>query len=63
MMTLFARRTKTDPWWDLEGAAARRTRIRRRAVGVVAFCTAEVACGLTLAVGLARLVPGLPHLG
>ena len=64
-MTLLARlahRSKTDPWWDLEGVAARRSRIRRQAVSAAAFFTAEVACGLTLAVWLARLVPDLPRL-
>jgi hypothetical protein len=61
-MTLFARlahRSKSDPWWDLEGVAARRDRIRRRIVGNLAFLIAEVACGLTLAVWLTRLHPGL----
>jgi hypothetical protein len=62
-MTLFARRTKADPWWDLEGVAARRTRVRRQVLGLTAFFTAEVACGLTLAVCLSRLIPALPHLG
>jgi hypothetical protein len=64
-MTLLARlahRPKTDPWWDLEGVAARRSRIRSQAVGAAAFFTAEVACGLTLAVWVARLVPDLPRL-
>ncbi len=58
----FAHRSKTDPWWYLEGVAARRSRMRRRAIGAAAFFTAEVACGLTLAVWVARLVPDLPRL-
>jgi len=58
-MTPFAWRKKTDPWWDLEGVAARRDRIRRQLVGTTAFFTAEIACGLTLAVWLVRLVPGI----
>jgi hypothetical protein len=62
LLARFAHRPKTDPWWDLEGVAARRSRIRRQAVGAAAFFAAEVACGLTLAVWVARLVPDLPRL-
>jgi uncharacterized membrane protein len=39
------RRGKHDPWWDLEGAAARRTRTRQRVVSGLAFIAALVACG------------------
>jgi hypothetical protein len=59
LLTRFANRSKTDPWWDLEGVAARRDRARRRIVGNLAFLIAEIACGLTLAVWLARLHPVL----
>jgi hypothetical protein len=62
LLAWFAHRTKADPWWDLEGVAARRARVRHQAVGAAAFFTAEVACGLTLAVWLARLLPDLPRL-
>jgi len=62
LLALFAHRSKTDPWWDLEGVAARRHRVRRQAVTAAAFLAAEVACGLTLAVWVARLVPDLPRL-
>jgi len=62
LLARFANRSKTDPWWDLEGVAARRHRVRRQAVTAAAFLAAEVACGLTLAVWVARLVPDLPRL-
>lgn len=41
-LALFRRR---DPWWDVEGKAARRTRRWRRFVSAVAFVTAVVAVG------------------
>ena len=58
-MTVFAWRRKADPWWDLEGVSARRNRIRRQVVGGAAFLTSEIACGLTLAVWLLHVNPGL----
>jgi len=63
-MTLIAFRRKTDPWWDLDGDAARRARFRRRLTGDVAFFIAEIACGLTMAMWLVRAYPGLnPFVG
>ncbi len=48
-----------DPWWDLEGRSARRSRIRHRITADVAFALAVVACGLTAASWLRILVPVL----
>jgi hypothetical protein len=58
LLARFANRSKTDPWWDLEGVAARRDRARRRIVGNVAFLIAEIATALTLATWLMRFHPG-----
>ncbi len=41
-LSLFRRR---DPWWEVDGPAARRDRRRRRFVASVAFLTALVALG------------------
>jgi hypothetical protein len=38
-----------DPWFDLEGRAARRLRLRKRLTTDVALALAVVACGLTSA--------------
>ena len=46
-IALFRRR---DPWWDVEGKAARRTRRWRRFVSAVAFLAAVVAGGGAAAV-------------
>jgi hypothetical protein len=43
-VSLFRRR---DPWWEVDGPAARRARRRRRVVGFAAFAAALVACGAT----------------
>ena len=51
------RRGRHDPWWDLEGADAKRTRLRHRFVGNLAFAVAIVACGLTAAAWMSRLAP------
>lgn len=40
--SLFNRR---DPWWELDGPAARRARRRERAVAVAAFLAALTAVG------------------
>jgi len=41
--------SRHDPWWDLEGAGARRTRIRKRIESLTAFVLAVAACGLAAA--------------
>lgn len=46
-----------DPWWDLEGRGAKRSRIRQTIVADLAFAIAIVACGLTAATWLRILVP------
>ena len=46
-MNVFRRRH--DPWWDLEGRGAKRSRIRHKIVADLAFALALVACGLTTA--------------
>ena len=46
---------RNDPWWDLEGRGARRTRLRVRAEALLAFALAVVSCGLTAAAWI-RLV-------
>lgn len=54
-MNLFRRRH--DPWWDLEGRGAKRSRIRHRITSDFAFAMAVVACGLTAAAWLRVLLP------
>jgi hypothetical protein len=54
-MNVFRRRR--DPWWDLEGRDAKRSRIRHKVMGDLAFATAVVACGLTAAAWLRILIP------
>ncbi len=51
---LFRRR---DPWWDLEGRGARRTRLRQRVVALTAFVLSVGACGLTAAMWVRELAP------
>ena len=34
-----------DPWWDLEGQGAKRSRIHHKIVADIAFALAIVACG------------------
>jgi hypothetical protein len=48
---------RRDPWWDLEGRAARRTRLRIRLTTLSALGLAIMACGLTTAVWLRMLAP------
>jgi hypothetical protein len=52
-----------DPWWDLEGRGARRSRIRHKIVAEIAFALAVVACGLTAAAWLRALAPAAAQLG
>ncbi len=55
------RRPGRDPWWD-DGAGARRTRVRRRVLGAVAFALAIAACGLTAAVWIQLVGPAASRL-
>ena len=48
---------RNDPWWDLDGAGARRTRLRQRIVASVAFALAIASCGLTAAAWLREVGP------
>ncbi len=59
---MIARHRRRDPFWDLEGVGARRSRRRRKGVAMVAFAVAITACGLTTAAWLLVLAPvlGLP---
>jgi hypothetical protein len=52
-----------DPWWDLEGRGAKRSRIRHTIVADLAFALAVVACGLTTAAWLQTIAPFVPELG
>lgn len=52
-------RRSHDPFWDLEGRGAKRSRIRIKIVSDIAFAIAVVACGLTAAAWLMILVPVL----
>jgi len=54
-MNVFRRRR--DPWWDLEGRSAKRSRIRHKIMADIAFALAIVACGLTAATWLRILLP------
>ena len=55
------RRARSDPWWD-DGTGARRARTKRRALSVVAFGIAIVACGLTVAAWVQTILPLVaPH--
>ncbi len=49
--------SRTDPWWDLDGRGVRRTRLRLRIEGGLAFIMAVSACGLTAAVWIRLLGP------
>ena len=60
-MNVFQRRR--DPWWDLEGRGAKRSRIRHTIVADLAFALALVACGLTTAAWILTIAPFVPDLG
>jgi fatty acid desaturase len=49
-----------DPWWEVDGPAARRERRRRRVMSTAAFLASVVAAGLSAAAWAAQL--GLPRL-
>jgi hypothetical protein len=57
MMSVFRR--SHDPFWDMEGRGAKRTRIRVKLVSDLAFAVAIVACGLTAAAWIRVLAPVL----
>ncbi len=57
------RRGRRDPWWDLEGADARRVRLRHKVVSSLAVAIAIVACGLTAAAWAQILLPQLARFG
>jgi hypothetical protein len=48
---------RNDPWWDLDGKGARRTRLRQRIVASLAFALAIVSLGLTAAVWIREVAP------
>jgi uncharacterized membrane protein len=52
-----------DPWWDLEGQGAKRSRIRHKIVADIAFALAIVACGITAAAWWLTLAPFVGDLG
>ena len=53
---------RTDPFWDLDGRAVRRERLRRRLVGGLAFVLSVAACGLTAAAWARLLEPTVSRL-
>jgi hypothetical protein len=52
-----------DPFWDLEGVGAKRSRRHHTIVSDLAFALAVVACGLTAAAWLQQLLPLFSGLG
>jgi hypothetical protein len=57
-MTTLSRFRRRDPWWEIDGAAARGARRRRRFVAFVAFlaslaAVAAAAVGWLIALGIA----------
>jgi hypothetical protein len=56
-MSFLPRLHRTDPWWDLDGRGARRTRLRRQIEADVAFALAVVSCGLTAAAWIREVGP------
>jgi len=44
-----------DPWWDLEGKAAKMRRLRKRRTGDLAFAIAVLALVLVVALWIERL--------
>jgi hypothetical protein len=53
---MVARFRGRDPFWD-DGVGARRTRLRVKIEGFLAFALAIVACGLTTAMWLLQIAP------
>jgi hypothetical protein len=60
---MLARLRRADPFWDLDGAGVKRSRLRRRVVGFIAFAIAVTATGLTVAMWVRTLAPALHALG
>jgi hypothetical protein len=56
-------RASRDPYWDVDGAAVRRERVRQRILGGAALAMAIAACGLTTAVWLRELAPLATRIG
>jgi len=52
-----------DPFWDLEGRGAKKSRRHNKIVSDLAFALAVVACGLTAAAWLRELLPVVQRLG
>jgi hypothetical protein len=52
-----------DPFWDLEGQGARKSRRYHNIVSDLAFALAVVACGLTAAAWIQQLLPLFSRLG
>ena len=50
---------RSDPWWDLEGRGARRTRLRLRVESLLAFSLAIGSCGLTAAAWIRLVGPAI----
>ncbi|HYM85019.1 MAG TPA: hypothetical protein VEY67_12810 [Candidatus Dormibacteraeota bacterium] len=50
---------RTDPWWDLDGKGARRTRLRQRVVAALAFGLAVASCGTAAAMWIRLLGPAV----
>lgn len=48
---------RNDPWWDLDGRGARRTRLRTQVEGAIAFALAIASCGLTAAMWAREVGP------
>jgi hypothetical protein len=46
-MSVLGRLRRRNPWYDLEGRGAYRTRLRKRLTSDLTFAIAIVACGLT----------------
>jgi hypothetical protein len=54
-MTTLSRFRRRDPWWELDGAAARGARRRRRFVAFLAFIASLAAVGAAAAGWLIEL--------
>jgi len=60
---MLARLRRADPFWDLDGAGVKRSRLRRRVLGFIGFVIAITATGLTAAMWLRTLAPVFHQLG
>ena len=55
---MIARLGRRDPYWD-DGKGARRRQLRLRIEGFLALALALAACGLTAAMWLRQVLPGV----